>query len=971
MPQPSRRTFLQTGALAAATATIWTVSDAQPAAARPPAPARPLDHVVFGNGASESAHQLVASDSTSLVGALEQPGRTLDPRTPAGVWGGTMRFQVAVHPERTTYVSIKLWGEDFSSLEEEWRLQLFIDGKSAGWFDQGPVDSLDQMSVAPRSHGTFYLHTLPLPEHYTEGRETLEVEIRALGRIWAYGGTPDRFYHPMTTPSRPIYAAYTHVEPFFVPSAEDEFGAPGDRGRRDDDSAGAIALVRERVLGDQDALLHAIPSTSIDPWAWTTLVHGYHWQDGPAYRSTLALTKICEAIDATYLAWQDDDDVLTSSGQQWLGFGRVALALDTLWADIEPLLDAEVTTGTTLVPNPGFEYSTAGWSVSTWRGSGEVATDSTVAHSGAASLRIVAEPNGADGSVAGVTLTGANRPLVGTGTYRVSVWCRTEEISGPGAYLDVLFYDGEGDVVQGDRKFFAAGGTHDWEEIVAELATPAGATNIRIDLRVDGEGTSWFDDVSLEMIDGQPPSFGDLPPRRAAYRDMLLASRDYWRQNQRHYTNQVQFTSLGVYLCNKGLELLSPEDAWPEEQAREWIYEAVGLLPLSSGEFADGTKKWKLGHDYHLYTEAGLSRELGYVGGYGEITADLLASMYEAVTTGTISHEDEQLRTQVEKLFEARGWFRHEGVDAEGNRTMRLETMIGWRNEHYAGESVYVSPTDKDVTPLQAPAVFPTPALVGWAQEMVADGQLGPMLELFHTDSSSRIGLTAARFIMKDLPAFQAQPASPERLPGGWGRPDFLFTDPENGVVALKRGDEVLYVSLYWRARQAVNRWSRVHLLRPDAERSGTVRCTVEFGSAEPVGTFPIQDWVCWDYTINDSDGNGILPGGFAPPGPELHQAYAGVEMPIAQTPPDMDPRLGATKVGVEAIGVGRAPFYSLSYGGYHIAMNTTDDQTFRYKCPAVGRGIDCSTGEPVALPRMRRVHPGETVVLFDPSARA
>jgi hypothetical protein len=136
------------------------------------------------------------------------------------------------------------------------------------------------------------------------------------------------------------------------------------------------------------------------------------------------------------------------------------------------------------------------------------------------------------------------------------------------------------------------------------------------------------------------------------------------------------------------------------------------------------------------------------------------------------------------------------------------------------------------------------------------------------------------------------------------------------------------------------------------------------------VGTFTIQDWVCWDYTINDSDGNGIRPGGFAPPGPALHQAYAGEELPIARTPEGMDPKLGATALGVEAIESGRAPFYRLSYAGYHVAMNTTSDQSFDYTCPATGTGIDCITGQKTALPKMRRIGPGETVVLFDPASR-
>jgi len=49
----------------------------------------------------------------------------------------------------------------------------------------------------------------------------------------------------------------------------------------------------------------------------------------------------------------------------------------------------------------------------------------------------------------------------------------------------------------------------------------------------------------------------------------------------------------------------------------------------------------------------------------------------------------------------------------------------------------------------------------------------------------------------------KAQPPRARLLPMTPGQPDFVFSDEEDGVVAVKNGDEILYASLYWRARIA------------------------------------------------------------------------------------------------------------------------------------------------------------------------
>jgi hypothetical protein len=65
------------------------------------------------------------------------------------------------------------------------------------------------------------------------------------------------------------------------------------------------------------------------------------------------------------------------------------------------------------------------------------------------------------------------------------------------------------------------------------------------------------------------------------------------------------------------------------------------------------------------------------------------------------------------------------------------------------------------------------------------------------------------------------------------GQPDFVFTDEEDGVVALKNGEEILYASLYWRAGNAINFLARVHDAQPSFDRIAVVGEATEF---EPSG---------------------------------------------------------------------------------------------------------------------------------------
>ncbi|POX44034.1 Tat pathway signal sequence domain protein [Streptomyces sp. Ru72] len=970
---PARRDVLKyAGTAGAAVAVLGLPSAPTAAAATPDVPPgrrdpAPLDIVVFGDPDSETAHNLTATLSDRITGGLGQSARVLNPTSPASYWGGSLKFDVAVCPAGTTYVTVRLWGDDYDNSSEEaasgtnmWRLQLFCEGKQVGHEDQGAVDSLDILDTAPRTPGRFFFHTLPLPEKMTAGKDKVTLEIRAMGRIWSYGQNQAQLYYKMTTPSRGIYRLYTHTDPYFVPPKGEAQGtAPEPQTRSGGEEV--LDAIKARVQKDQKNLLTTADPATMDGWAMQSLAEGYLWSGSPAHQNPQALDRVLQAIDGRYMAWKSDATVMTGSDQQWQGFGRVGLVLALLWEHLGDRLNEQVTGSPYAIANPGFESGTdtpTSWQMPGWAsaGGGTWARDTTVSRSGSASLKLQVT------TTSGYSYVNSTpRTRIAQGTYRYGAWIRTDAVTGAGAHIDPLFFDASGKLVGSDHKVYASKGTHDWEYVEFVFATPAGATQMEMHLRLSGPGTAWFDDVTLVAPGGTTTP---VPPvRKDAYADMLKSSRDYWRQHFPHYSNQSQICAIGIYQTNRGLKLLAPGLALPEDKARDYMYQSIGLKPYLGPEDADGNPTKPLGESYYQVTKAGLTRELGYVGSYGEVM-DWLVMMYESVTRGYGGQDAPELREQMVTMTKARGRFRVVDVDKDHCRISRLETVIGWRNEVYPGEIAYASRTAWDSNPVMTAAVFKDPEIVGWTQEMVADGQLYPQLHLQATHTWTRVGLNALRFLSRDWDEFQSLPARPAGIPTAWDQPDFVVTDEDNGCIAVKNGRELLFASLYFRARQGVNDYARIHHVTPVDQRSATIR---ERSAGTTDATFTARDWILWDYAINDPGASHLPPGGFPPPGDTLHQALAGDVYHLAPVPDDVpDPTLGVHFDGVETMLVGRAPFYLCEYGDYLIAMNTSTDKTATLPArQEFGPARDLATGRTVGAGERPKLGPRSTLVLY------
>ena len=450
-------------------------------------------------------------------------------------------------------------------------------------------------------------------------------------------------------------------------------------------------------------------------------------------------------------------------------------------------------------------------------------------------------------------------------------------------------------------------------------------------------------DVAPSLDEPISDGRGGQVMRRDGYAEMFVAARDWHRENRRQYTNQSMINDLyGIYLSDRGVQLTAPNKALPEAQVVKYLYESVGLSPWLGSE-KNGVSQKPLGDNYLQLTDKGLTKELGYVGTYGEVI-DWVTQIFEATKTAQNLSGDPKLKRRLVEVARARAAFRYPALDSQGNQAMVLEQIVGWRDSHYPGEPTYAQRASWDGTPLEAAAATLDPALLGFVQQMFDDNQFFASVGSSLQEKGFRT--TAGLLPLVDqFELLQNAPKVSTRLPMTWSQPDYLFSDEEDGVVAIKNGREILYVSLYWRARYAINNLTRVHYLTPNFDRIAVVRQESQFSPSGQTYTRPNRTNMA-----------------FADWGPKypvpVDSANAGEQMPVAKVPDGIP-----FKVGDENAYAGKADFYTLFYGPYLIGMNTTTDKTFDLSSPSVGKNLTSKTQ--VKAGQVLKVRPRTTTVVY------
>ncbi len=412
---------------------------------------------------------------------------------------------------------------------------------------------------------------------------------------------------------------------------------------------------------------------------------------------------------------------------------------------------------------------------------------------------------------------------------------------------------------------------------------------------------------------------GGTVARRAAWGDMLHASREYGRKSSRRtLSNQTILANHNIYGANKGLIILNDSRKFSEDIAQRYIKEACGLLPWlgndlsanSTGLPADGTAK-TYGSSYYQVTPKGLTREWGYVGaGYGEM-AYHVAEWYRM--TG-----NEDFKTQMVKMAKARGPFRRPAFEVSGSlyyNTMEVIGLLAWRGAwecdgYYTGYVGYADTADSNEggKGLRVASASGDSTLLGYAKQMVSDGQFFTYL----TKSSGYYNTIEALDTFADYQV--VKPAAAVKLPMADGQADFAWADEQNGIVALKQGSDRLWVAPYWQAKTGtgINGVARFHYSTTNYD---------QYGVLETVPQFKVSSYYTRPNYVDKPEAVGYVP----PDNPR--NAYAGETIPTGLVPADA--RDGAPFIG-------RADFYAFRFGKYLFGVNTSTN-SYELKLPSSG----------------------------------
>ena len=199
----------------------------------------------------------------------------------------------------------------------------------------------------PVTPGAFWYRTTILPRWLTKGKTSVELKLRSMGDLFAYGSifNYDTYQHKLTQPSRGLYRLYTHTNPVFAAANEvqgtppDYAHAPGPSCAGRENPAGHAREGRQRALRRSAAQKRPQPETTAA--APGGKAYGVTWT--VAYKKSAVAAQAVTALDAICRKFTADPKL---AGAEWGGnFGPAGYALALLGPAMGPALSESVDLG--------------------------------------------------------------------------------------------------------------------------------------------------------------------------------------------------------------------------------------------------------------------------------------------------------------------------------------------------------------------------------------------------------------------------------------------------------------------------------------------------------------------------------------------------------------------------------------------------------------------------------------------------
>ena len=320
--------------------------------------AQVIDTISFGNTTSETGHSLVASNTKVLAGSLGQSARQCLVPTTSSIYGGSLTFTMQVDPVNRNYFTVKLWGGDDQILTTAGRLYLYAidNGKDyqVGYRHGGDYTPLSVMGTKPPLPGRFFYSTTLLPLSFTEGKTSVTLKIVSTGQLYGLGagGPPNgnyQFY--MTQPSRGIYKAYTHINPYLDVSSEVQGTIPTTTVM----PTPTITVMQKNgtYYNYVNNYIKSRLTTATSVTAFTTsdvlfLAKSYFVSNLSGYNNAAVITKVTALIDAFATDYYSDNaGVYGGADEGWGGrYGNIGYAIYLLRDQLGNTLDLTANYGT-------------------------------------------------------------------------------------------------------------------------------------------------------------------------------------------------------------------------------------------------------------------------------------------------------------------------------------------------------------------------------------------------------------------------------------------------------------------------------------------------------------------------------------------------------------------------------------------------------------------------------------------------